>query len=241
MSDSPCKSPDCPADSDLISWGVIGSSSKLNPLRGARFLGDCTVFVLTVFFGRATTREAGFFRSTFFAVFFLGVAFFAGRFFATAFRAGLRFLAEVRFSLAVFFLDPLLAAITAVYHRHNQALKTLRTRDASARPQPFTERSSGMELQSILRWVAQPFAIEERVGHPGQSYALRLPTKTPPYCFVATYVDVRPVSLLLSTTVIVFPSDPTVIFDTSVTVPSRLSVSSMAWSLMRFSETEFQP
>ena len=45
--------------------------------------------------------------------------------------------------------------------------------------------------------------------------------------FIHRYVDVRPVSLLLSTTVIVFPSGETVILATSVTVPSRLSVSSM--------------
>jgi hypothetical protein len=105
----------------------------LKPFRGARFLIDCIVFALAVFFGRATAREADFFRSTFFAAFFLESAF-AGRFFASAFRAGLPFLAEVRFSLVIFFLGLLLAAITAVYHRHNQALKTLCTRDALARP-----------------------------------------------------------------------------------------------------------
>jgi hypothetical protein len=90
----------------------------------------------------------------------------------------------------------------------------------------FTERPPWMGWIPFCDGWPNPWRIDERVGHPSQSYALRLPTK-PPYCFVATYVDVRPVSLLLSTTVIVFPSGETVIFDTSVTVPSRLSVSSI--------------
>ena len=42
------------------------------------------------------------------------------------------------------------------------------------------------------------------------------------YCFSATDVDVVPVSLFVYITVIFFPSGATVIFDTPITLPSRL-------------------
>ncbi len=164
MSDSPCKSPDCPADCDLISWDVIGSSSKLNPLRGARFLGDCTVFALAVFLGRATARETDFFRLICFAAFFLEVVFFAGRFFTTAFRAGLPFLTEVRLSLAVFFLGPLLAAITAVYHRPNQGLKTL-----------------------CMRFISKTSARSRKRSDPGGGYAKGLSRTATSFFFILSY------------------------------------------------------
>lgn len=62
-----------------------------------------------------------------------------------------------------------------------------------------------------------------------------------PYCFVATYVLTRPVSLLVSTAVIVLPLAETVIVVTSVTVPSRLSVSTIVLELTFSSETASQP
>src|ERR1019366_581114 len=73
--------------------------------------------------------------------------------------------------------------------------------------------------------------------------SLRCPVLWPNcrYCFTATYVDVRSVTLLLSTTVNFFPSDETVIFATSVTLPLRLSVSSMVFLSTRFRETASQP
>jgi hypothetical protein len=40
------------------------------------------------------------------------------------------------------------------------------------------------------------------------------------------YVDVRPVSVLVSTTVICFPSGMTVLFEVWTTLPSRLSLES---------------
>ena len=49
------------------------------------------------------------------------------------------------------------------------------------------------------------------------------------YCFSATYVDVRPVSLSIATTVIFFPSGATVIFATSTTLPSRSKEAGIFW------------
>jgi hypothetical protein len=117
MFDSPCKSPDCPADSDAISWDANGSVFKFEPVRGTRFLGKPTVFVPAPFLEGLLAREADFFNLTFFAVVFLEVAFFATGFFLTALRIGFPFFA-LRACL-VFFLDLFLAAINAVYHRDN--------------------------------------------------------------------------------------------------------------------------
>ena len=122
MFDSPCKSPDCPADSDLISWDENGSVFKFELFRGARFLDKPTVFAPAAFLGGLLAREADLFKLTFLAVAFLEVVFFATDFFPTAFRTRFPFFAATLFSLVVF-LDFFLAAITAVYHRHNQALK----------------------------------------------------------------------------------------------------------------------
>jgi hypothetical protein len=77
-----------------------------------------------------------------------------------------------------------------------------------------------------------PALVEPR---PGSSDAHRFPrdrytarVREPIlYCFSATKVEVRPVSALFDTTVIVFPSEATVMVDTWTTFPSRLSVSSM--------------
>ena len=82
-----------------------------------------TGFAPAAFFGLLPAREDAFFKSTFLAVVFLEVVFFAAGFFPTAFRVGLLFFAGTLVSL-VFLLDFFLAAIIAVYHRHNQALKT---------------------------------------------------------------------------------------------------------------------
>ena len=57
------------------------------------------------------------------------------------------------------------------------------------------------------------------------------------YCFVATYVVTRPEGSLVSTAVIVLPLVDTVIVVTSMTVPLRLSVSSIVWELIFLSET----
>ena len=96
MFDSPCKSPDCPADCDLISWEVNGSVFKVELFRGARFLDKRPGFAPAAFFGRLADREAAFFKSTLLAVLFLEVVFFAAGFFPTAFRAGFPFFAALR-------------------------------------------------------------------------------------------------------------------------------------------------
>ncbi len=122
MFDSPCKSPDCPAESDPISWDVNGSAFKFELARGVRFVDKPTVFAPAAFLEALLAREADLSNLTFFAVVFLDVAFFAPGFFLTALRIGFPFFAALLACL-VFFFDFFLATINAVYHRGNQALK----------------------------------------------------------------------------------------------------------------------
>jgi hypothetical protein len=132
MFDSPCKSPDCPADSDAISWDANGSVFKFELDRRVRFLDKPTVFAPAAFLEALVAREADLFNLTFFGVVFLEVVFFATGFCPTTFRIGFPFFAAVLFCL-VFFFDLFLAAINAVYHRDNRALK------ASASPISVTQ------------------------------------------------------------------------------------------------------
>ena len=157
MFDSPCKSPDCPADSEVISRDANESAFKFELVRGARFLDKPTVFAPADFLEALLAGEADLFNLTFFAVVFLEVVFFAAGFFPTAFRIGFPFFAAVLACL-VFFLDLFLAAINAVYHRDNQALKAL---------------ASAIVVTESL-WLTEGFHTSDRVApHLQQAYTMK--------------------------------------------------------------------
>jgi hypothetical protein len=61
------------------------------------------------------------------------------------------------------------------------------------------------------------------------------------YCFVAVNCMLDPRSLSSTFTVMVLPSEPTVICATLITFPSRLSVSSIVFFPMLFTETLVVP